>query len=302
MNKQVSAILCSDLHLREDTPKCRTDDYKAAQLKKIEWLNHLAATHCCPILCAGDIFDKWNISAEMSAWAIENVPQMYAIPGQHDLPDHNLELIKKSGFNVLKVANIIDPYNNSFHTLYKDIPINFIMFPFGEALEGYKLPIGFGWRSIALIHTLVLGPKDAKMKGSTVQEIFDKMPKFDLIICGDNHKSFVVRNNNYADGCLFVSPGSMMRMTADQIDYKPRVYLWYADTNTVEPAYYPIESGVVTREHIDKKQEKEMILEAFVQSTQGGEVTASFEKNMEKYLQQNKVSANVESKIYKAMR
>jgi len=95
VSKQVSAILCSDLHLREDTPICRTDDYKAAQAKKVEWLQHLADTHCCPILCAGDVFDNWNISAEMATWAIENMPTMYAIPGQHDLPSHNLELIKK---------------------------------------------------------------------------------------------------------------------------------------------------------------------------------------------------------------
>ena len=186
-------------------------------------------------------------------------------------------------------------YNNNVYRLSLIIK----GFPFGTLL----IPRDFNTVenrdiSVALIHTLVLGPKDENMKGSTVQEIFNKMQGFNLIVCGDNHKAFIVEEN----GRLLVSPGSMMRMTADQIDYKPRVYLWYADTNTVEPAYYPIESGVVTREHIDKKKEKEMLLEAFVQSTQGREVTASFEKNMEKYLQQNKVSTNIESKIYKVMR
>jgi DNA repair exonuclease SbcCD nuclease subunit len=293
-----TAILCSDLHLREDTPKCRTDNYWEAQEKKIKWL-FKTASECggCPILCGGDIFHNWDISPRLASWSIKNVPQMIAIPGQHDLPSHSIDLIENSGYHILETTRTL--YGGVLQTLNIDnITIDITPFPFGATLGGFKLNVNPTWVKVAIIHTLVLGPKDENIPGDTVQAIFNKMPGFDLILCGDNHQSFVAKSD---DGRLFVSPGSMMRMKADQIDHKPCVYLWYAESNTVRPLYYPIEEGVITREHLDKKEVKEE-LNAFVQTTKADqEVCASFEKNMETHLKLNPVSQGVERKIYEAM-
>ena len=61
-----------------------------------------------------------------------------------------------------------------------------------------------------------------------------------------------------------MNPGSIYRMEASQENHKPRVYLWYAETNTVEPVYIPIESGVISREHLETKEERDIRINAFI--------------------------------------
>jgi len=290
-----SAILCSDLHLREDTPTCRTDNYWLAQETKTYWLKSLQLKYNCPVLCSGDIFDNWDISPRLSAWAIRQLPKMIAIPGQHDLPNHNIELREKAGIEVLEAANIVTspekPYENEINKN------NYFLFPYGSKLKEIK-KADYG-RDIALIHTLVLGPRDENMPGYSAREIFKQMSGFDLIVSGDNHQSFVIKQGKQ----LLVNPGSMMRMTADQIDYKPCVYLWYAETNTVEPVYYPIEEGVVSREHLDKKASAETRMEAFKNRLhrEGIKASISFENNMKKHIHANKVDKEVEKIIYECL-
>jgi hypothetical protein len=92
-------------------------------------------------------------------------------------------------------------------------------------------------------------------------------------------------------------------MSADQIDHKPRVYLWYADTNTVEPVYLPIKQGVITREHIDNKENRDERMDAFVRQLKNSdmEISLSFTNNMETYLSKHKVRKGVKDKIAIAM-
>ena len=67
--QQASAILCGDVHLREDSPICRTDDVWAAQWKKIDFISDLQKTHDCPVLCSGDLFDYWKPSPNLLTFA-----------------------------------------------------------------------------------------------------------------------------------------------------------------------------------------------------------------------------------------
>jgi hypothetical protein len=125
-----------------------------------------------------------------------------------------------------------------------------------------------------------------------------KLSGYDLIVTGDNHLPFVVKEGNQ----LLVNPGSMMRMTASQIDHKPRVYLWFADDNTVKPVYLPIKQGVISREHIDRQKDKDKKIEAFVEHLKDNyEVGLSFEKNLEKYFRQNRTRKPVEQLVWRAM-
>ncbi len=105
--KKANAILVGDLHLMDRQPICRTDDFWKAQEKKINWLRELQMEHHCPVLCAGDVFDKWNSSLELVGWAIENLPsEFYTVYGQHDLPQHNMKLRHRSALGVLERAGV----------------------------------------------------------------------------------------------------------------------------------------------------------------------------------------------------
>src|SRR5512133_3501699 len=108
VSRQPDAILCSDIHLRLDRPVCRTDDYQAAEWKKLNFINDLVALYECPVLCAGDVFDYWKASPELLSHAMVNMPKMFhTVYGQHDLPQHNSELAYKSGLTTLNIANFV---------------------------------------------------------------------------------------------------------------------------------------------------------------------------------------------------
>ena len=115
LNKIPTAILTSDWHLREDTPICRTDDYWNAQWKKVNFISKLQEKYDCPVIHAGDLFDKWKPSPWLLSTTISILPKkFYTIFGQHDLPQHSLDLEHKSGINTLRQAKsltVIDGYH-----------------------------------------------------------------------------------------------------------------------------------------------------------------------------------------------
>ena len=128
--------------------------------------------------------------------------------------------------------------------------------------------------------------------------ILRKYPDYDLICCGDNHQSFV---EEY-EGRLLVNPGSMMRMDADQADFKPSVYLWFAEDNTVKRIYLPIQENVISREHIDIKEQRDARIDAFVSKLNGEYVAEmSFEDNLESFFKVNSIREPVKEIIYKSL-
>jgi hypothetical protein len=90
-----------------------------------------------------------------------------------------------------------------------------------------------------------------------------------------------------------------MRNDADQIDHKPCVFLWFAESNTVEQVFIPIEQGVINRDYIDVKKEKENRLDAFVEKL-GEQVVSgiNFPGNLEKMVNDESVSQGVRDKVW----
>jgi len=298
--KKANAILCSDLHIRDKAPVCRTDDFIATMERKYSWLSNLQQEHDCPILCGGDVFDHWRPSPWLMAWALRNLPdRIITIPGQHDLPAHNLENIDRSGIQVLSDAGkILLLLENSD---YDDMAIAYYGFPWGTPLTGAETNIG-ELRNVGLIHYGVYESKPhypgAELSGGTAISVLKKMPGFDLIVSGDNHLSFTCKVGNR----LLVNPGSFTRTTAAQADHKPSVYLWYADTNTVERVFVPIEKDVISREHIDKVEERDERLEAFISRLNHDiDISVSYQDNMKKYLSQNNISKAIQNIIWESI-
>lgn len=302
--KKASAILMSDGHIRDDVPECRTDDYFAAFESKLQFISNLQQEHECPIIDAGDMFHKWQVSSEREGWALLNLPKgIITIPGNHDLPNHSLSLYKKSSLHVLEAANKLTVLkdNNAFYlqnvpmgkfshgTKFENIPVR--GFPYGTAFEK-----GVG---IAIIHAYVGESIPPKVEGYTPKQLLAALPGYDLIVSGHNHQPLAIKIGNR----LIVNPGSIMRMFADQVSMKPRVYLWYAETNTVTPVYLPIQTGVISREHIERKKEQSTRLDTFIERLRSDdvEISLSFEKNIENYFTEHKTEAAVRALVNEAM-
>ena len=301
-SQKADAILTADIEIRAFQPVCRTDDHWATQARKMKWLRELQMKHGgCPILDGGDLFDKrykTNPSHELLGWAMENLPQpFYTIPGNHDLPGKSIENYSNSAMAVLERAGrVISCDENPFQVLWiKESPyIMLYGFPWGGSLNNIESK---GYFNIALIHAMIYEEFEPfpGCGGYSAKEVMALLPDFDLIVTGDNHQTFVREEK----GRLLVNPGSFMRNDADQIDHKPCVFLWFAESNTVEQVFIPIEQGVINRDYIDDKKAKDNRLDAFVEKL-GEQVVSgiNFPGNLEKMVNDKSVSQGVRDKVW----
>lgn len=300
------AILVSDLHLTDATPVSRLDDYIEAQKCKLQFLQSLSTqNNNCPILCAGDVFDHWKASPWLCSFAYQYLPRPFiAIPGQHDLPEHSLKQYERSALSLLGMTNpdaefrVLEGAGNDI-LMWDGLYI--VGTPFGQLNQfelskasSKKIP---NRRRILMLHELTWDKRPSWDKaGWTDMELLNKFGEyFDLILTGDNHGGFTA----WGDKCLLVNPGSMMRRTADQADYRPRCYLYYADENEVVPAHFPIERDVHTREHIDRKKERDERISAYIERMGvAWETGLSFRKNLEAFFAENSVPEKIKELIW----
>lgn len=303
-NKPIpSAILTSDWHLREDTPQCRTDDFWMAQEKKIDFIFSLAKQNQCPIIVAGDIGHKPRWSCRLLEWFISKIDKdinIQVIPGQHDLINHRLDLWEQSGIGVLHAAEVINlygfdkfPCNVEFDNFYLSA------FPYGIGIQHIK-SLGILKPQIAITHEMIienqkLWPDQKAPKGNS---ILKKFPEFSLVHSGDNHNSFV---SDYSNN-LLVNCGSLMRNSSDQENHKPRIYLWYAETNEIEAVYLPIKQGVISRTHIEVAKNRENRNQAFIKRVnEDVEIQLSYENNLENYFNKYRTEKPVKNKVWQSV-
>lgn len=300
-NRPANAILTADLHLTSKIPISRIDDYFQAQANKLRFLWELSMeNNNCPILCAGDVFDHWKASPWLCSWAYRHLPKnMIAIPGNHDLPMHSMEEYDKSALFLLEIVGGLTVLKNESILIPGDIEI------VGLSFGGYESSmIGsyFGkdaHRKILLIHEMVWpGSKKPVWAPNsyTVKDIFfEAEGEVDLIVSGDNHQAFTAE----MDGCLLVNPGSMLRRTADQADFTPVCYLYFADDNTVESVFYPIEKGVHNIDHLTEKKDRDARITAYIErindNWEGG---LSFQQNLRAFFEQNEIPRKVRELIW----
>jgi DNA repair exonuclease SbcCD nuclease subunit len=292
-SNEVTAILCSDIHLREDQPICRTDNFWETQWIKVDFLYQLQKEYNCPVLHAGDLFHHWKPSPNLISTAIDYLPNIfYTIAGQHDIPYHNAELLFKAGIFTLWRADKIRILWNQGHW-GKEPEQKFDKF-FDD-----PGPFILGGRRIAIWHIPVyhqINPYHSN-KISTAEQLLKKYPQFNLIVTGDNHIPFVVEHEDR----LLVNPGSFTRQNVNET-HSPRVYLYYAENNSIEPVELPHEKDVISREHLAKIEQRDERIDAFISKLSDDyDATLSFEENMNRFISENNMRESVVQLIYKSM-
>lgn len=320
--KKVTAILTADWHLTHKKPPARLDeDYIETQFKKIEFIKRLVwkieqdKIGWPFILHAGDLFDK----ATPPVWFINrmldeidtSLLKLRVVPGNHDLVHHSMEAIWKSALFTLSRSRQLeiryerggDVANCPYYDKGWPKSFSMVAFPWGSKLQpkSYFMQNSVD-RWVAVAHCFAY-----KGKGKHWEQIDDTaIPAkrlfdlgYDLVVTGHNHQPFVLRNKQ---GQLIVNPGSLTRMHADQVDHEPRVYLWDAEANEVEPVYVPIDEDMVSRDHLKEKEERDERIEAFVSRLDGGyEVGLSFEDNLNQFYAANKTAKSVKKIISEVM-
>lgn len=299
-------ILCSDLHLRDDTPICRTDDYWTIQKQKLKFIFMQAQKHRCPLVIAGDVGHRPQWSNRLMNVFIHTANicqiQIYCVFGQHDMIGNNIERLADTSLSVLINANVIRADSGSFHLQYNTYVK---LAPYGQEIEK---PSGYPQtKNILVTHKMVIKePLWPGQEAMTAKGMLKKYPEYDLIVTGDNHQSFTQKYKNR----ILVNPGSMMRMTTAQEDHEPKIYAYFADENTVEEIPIPIEQGVITRKHLRQKEEKQERMnllthekmQAYVDGVkEDRETGVSFKDNMQTTLKKEKIKKRTKHYINESM-
>lgn len=295
--KKPTAIIFSDLHLRDTQPICRKDDFWETQKKKMDWLRsfHQNIGSDIPVLCGGDVFHEWKTSPKLINMAIDHLPKnMISIPGNHEMPSHTFSRMDESGYNTLMRVTKTG-WRKPFQL--DDLDIHF--FPYGSELKSIK---SSSMISIALVHHFVYkGRKPFPGQLTGVKSLLKKLKGYQLVITGDNHHPFTYKT----DDQLLINPGCFSRQKADEAAIRPRIYIWYAEDNSFDIEYVPIEDSeeVISRKHLEQIEYKNEKIELFVgRLNENIEAQFDFKSNMKQYLKGNpKIKKLTKTKIQEAM-
>jgi predicted phosphodiesterase len=213
-------IACSDLHIRKTAPKTRKDLYFSSIRRKICWLFKLALDNGACIISGGDIFDSVSVPhvtiKEIISLAIQYKVKLLTVYGQHDLRYHVYSSYKNTPLAILLSA--IDGYHlDERPFITDDIAIQ------GASWEcAFPTPIE-GKLNIIATHRMVTEgmPLWYGHKGFDTTDNLINTSGFDIVVSGDNHKSFLYEK----DGRLVVNSGSLVRSAISQLTYRPRVLL-----------------------------------------------------------------------------
>ena len=301
-------LLGGDWHFRHSNPKCRLDSYPETISRKLKWLTELKDELNVPIISGGDITDLCLYTAPKDIVAsinlLEEMPPMAGICGNHDFVHRSAEYLDKSIISIFiksgKMTHIQGHY---------DLDPNTRIFGFDYGTGGIVHPAPedlIDGTNIAIMHEYT-SKKENSIFGKYVgKELLEEFSEFDIIFTSDNHVTFTEE----LDGRFLINPGSFLRMTADQIEHKPCVYLVDTESMSFEQIFVPIEEGIISRKHIEIQKDREDNMTSFVINMDNEyEVSETYEKNLELYITENRfdeneiilINKNVEKFINKAL-
>jgi len=267
------AVILADTHLRDDQSACRTDDYFTTQLKKLSWaVNLLRCGNLvragAPLIIAGDVFDHWKPSPLLLKEVIiiiNSLKQEYpvvVVAGQHDLPQHNLDLLSKTGLAVLEKACEIHVLTGGAR--FQTDRLAIYGWSWGDELPTANVVVSKPSQATIGVYHFPTWYKDCPYGPVKIPDAVQRLrqlPPFDLTVVGDNHIPFTVYSK---DDRVLLSPGSMCRMSADQQKYIPKAWLYFRYSG-LKSIPIPIVADVVSRKHIEAKAERNKTLNAFIE-------------------------------------
>lgn len=219
----VSGIWVSDLHFSHNPPVSRSTekDWYKAQDRNLSQLWDLQGVHNASIFCCGDIFHKALSPNELVNFLLSRLPTMYAIAGNHDLPYHSYEDIRKSAFWTLVEAGrvkLIEPNMpmSVGSLLIQGFPYGYDIVP-AEKSNGLML-------NVAMVHAYCWKEGKGYYKASEsshVDRLKKKLKGYDVVFFGDNHQAF---RKKYEDVTI-INIGGFQRRHSDEYDHEPSAWL-----------------------------------------------------------------------------
>lgn len=186
-----------------------------------------------PIICAGDLTNKWNEPPEFINFLLRVLPFMYCVRGNHDTPFHNASEMHKSVYGTLCQTGTIKDIAPRSPLVIGNLMLH--GFPHGTEVRPMQKRYD-GYFHLAVIHDYIWkrGSEHRQVTVETsVGSWHQKVRGYDAVMFGDNHKGFVAKHPAFP---TILNCGTLMRRTTDEIDYQPKVGLINSDGSIVRVA------------------------------------------------------------------
>lgn len=287
------------MHLSVDNPVARLDDCKETGYNKLQYVLDWALENNAVILQAGDVCHKarsWHLLSDLQE-IFSPKDKFYCVYGQHDTSMYNEATRKATILGALAGAKIINILNEAptyirGHCVY-------------GCHYGQEVPIPKNNKefNILVIHAPITN--EALWEG---QDYWDakafliKHSKYKIILCGDIHRKFCVEH----DGRYIINTGPMIRREATIYNFQhhPGFWVWDDVLSWQEIPHVPAEQ-VLTRDHIEYKQEAISILDEFIRaikmdvSSENKDI--SFMSNLFAFIRANNLEQDVIDEIAKTV-
>ena len=187
-----------------------------------------------PLVIAGDLFDKPKPSVKLvrMAWdALKSCKAgVYAVAGQHDLPNHSMEYFNESGLGLLAATGCVKMLDDSPTFIGNHVALygmnwgNWYPNPKTGSTQTYAVLIAhdYCWKAG---HTYPGAPENKHSKSHWLH--LESMG-YKSAVFGDNHSGFEDIINSVPTG-LLVNNGIVIPRNADFHDYQPHYTLLYDD-------------------------------------------------------------------------
>ena len=220
------AILLSDMHITDQVPRGRAEKnwLNEVLLPRAKALRLAVDQYRCPILVAGDVFDRWAPSVEVVNWVMDNLPVMYSIPGQHDMPGHNYEGRYRGAYGTLVRARLLrDLVPGTYGGIIDGWSITAVPW-------GHPIPPGLGKNSLIMAHVYAADGKATMYHGCEAPAIQTTVTGYSVALYGDNHIPW----SRTINGTLHFNHGCWARRTTMEKNYQPEGFgvLWSDGTIT----------------------------------------------------------------------
>ena len=235
-DSSVVAVCCADLHLSHRAPVARSceGDWLKIQAGYLQQLDKLCRRYECPLIIAGDLFDRWNPPSELVNLALSYLPDdCYAVPGNHDLSSGGMEDIKKTAFwTLVKAGKITLLRTDRPIDLASANPLRLHGFGHKDELHPLEDPQDF-FIEVAVVHQYVWA-SDSKHQMAREEALIGKVLKnltgYNAAIFGDNHLHFAWRPTPRDEcQCHIWNCGAFMRRKSDEVELTPCIGLLHID-------------------------------------------------------------------------
>lgn len=287
----MAIIFLSDLHLSERKPVNRTDDnWIDTCISKLEQVfDYAREKKIVHIVIAGDFFDRSSHSPELvnrvlNLLAINFDRIVHIVPGNHDMLNHNQDLIHKSQIETINICQCVDLKKKKSSFPIDGFKVDF--FPFGSELK-------YEGGDIAVIHELAYKnkPWDKAPEGGNFKRIIKKMAGYKLIVAGDNHEDFI----DEFKGCKFINCGGMLRKGIHEAGREPKFYVVNKNLK-IKPVKFKIKENVFDFDKANLIKKKNSAIEEAANSlAEDLIVDLDFRKTMKRALSEDSVSEEVRS-------